>query len=113
MLHLFLLPFLPPGSWTPVLMYAGTVGTIIANNYITDFQFGGVQCGQGDGNVADCMLNTIQDNIITAESAIYPVPNGDGSGIYYDLHWYNPGALRSCCGGGGASEAAVYLGIYS
>ncbi|CAI5977443.1 unnamed protein product [Closterium sp. NIES-65] len=84
------------GSWTPVLMYAGTVGTIIANNFITDFQFGGVQCGQGDGNVADCMLNTIQDNIITAESAIYPVPNGDGSGIYYDLHWYNPGNLDTC-----------------
>ncbi|GJP84360.1 hypothetical protein CLOP_g14421 [Closterium sp. NIES-67] len=84
------------GSWTPVLMYAGTVGTIIANNLITDFQFGGVQCGQGDGNVADCMLNTIQDNIITAESAIYPIPNGDGSGIYYDLHWYNPGNLDTC-----------------
>ncbi|CAI5481171.1 unnamed protein product [Closterium sp. Yama58-4] len=77
-------------------MYAGTVGTIIANNFITDFQFGAVQCGQGDGNVADCMLNTIQDNLITAESTIYPVPNGDGSGIYYDLHWYNPGNLDTC-----------------
>eukprot|EP00475_Leptophrys_vorax_P039939 TRINITY_DN7321_c0_g2_i3.p1 TRINITY_DN7321_c0_g2~~TRINITY_DN7321_c0_g2_i3.p1 ORF type:complete len:661 (+),score=13.31 TRINITY_DN7321_c0_g2_i3:256-2238(+) len=84
------------GSWTSVMMYAGAVGIIVANNYITDFQFSGVQCGMGDGNVADCMLNTVQDNYITAVSSVYPTPNGDGSGIYYDLHWYNPGNLDSC-----------------
>ncbi|CAI5999753.1 unnamed protein product, partial [Closterium sp. NIES-64] len=41
-------------------------------------------------NVADCMLNTIQDNYIIPGPA-YPTNNGDGAGIYYDLHWYNPG----------------------
>ncbi|CAI7880127.1 unnamed protein product [Closterium sp. NIES-53] len=83
------------GGWTSIMMYAGTVGTIIANNYITDFQFCGVQCGMGDSNVADCMLNTIQDNYITPGPA-YPTNNGDGAGIYYDLHWYNPGNLDTC-----------------
>ncbi|CAI5975113.1 unnamed protein product, partial [Closterium sp. NIES-64] len=83
------------GAWTSIMMYAGTVGTIIANNYITDFQFCGVQCGMGDSNVADCMLNTIQDNYIIPGPA-YPTNNGDGAGIYYDLHWYNPGNLDTC-----------------
>ncbi|GJP55529.1 hypothetical protein CLOM_g14491 [Closterium sp. NIES-68] len=84
------------GSWTGVMLYGGTVGAIVANNFITDFQFSGLQCGMGESNVADCMLNTIQNNLITAESDVYPIPHGDGAGIYYDLHWYNPGNLDSC-----------------
>eukprot|EP00271_Cylindrocystis_brebissonii_P016645 TRINITY_DN406_c0_g2_i2.p1 TRINITY_DN406_c0_g2~~TRINITY_DN406_c0_g2_i2.p1 ORF type:complete len:347 (+),score=27.11 TRINITY_DN406_c0_g2_i2:263-1303(+) len=77
------------GCEVGVILMGGAAGVTVRNNYIHNFSFSAIQCGQNVGNVADCMLMTFAYNYIITEPGV--VANNDGAGIYFDTHWANPG----------------------
>lgn len=82
----------PEGYSVGVLLYRGSVGVNIIYNYFFNFTFAAIQCGHDAHNVGDCMLMNINYNYIANGGNAA----GDGTGIYFDTHWYNPGNKLQC-----------------
>lgn len=47
----------PEGYAVGVLLYRGTVGVNVLNNFFFNFTFAATQCGRDVHNVGDCMLS--------------------------------------------------------
>ncbi|CAI5511462.1 unnamed protein product [Closterium sp. Naga37s-1] len=50
------------GAYMPVLLHVGTVGAVVRNNYVHDFVFAGITCGNMVHSQGDCLLSTISNN---------------------------------------------------
>lgn len=84
------------GTSVGLLLYYGTVGVTVSNNEFTNYDFTAILCGNGIHFVADCMLNTMTNNVITFATSGPRKPAGDSGGIYFDCHWVNPENKLSC-----------------
>eukprot|EP00897_Mesotaenium_endlicherianum_P002654 jgi/Mesen1/2416/ME000157S01550 len=69
-----------------------SVGVTVQHNFLYNFTFAGIQCGQGQHNVMDCALNRFIQNYIDNDGNNIH----DATGIYFDTHWYNPGNYLRC-----------------
>ncbi|GJP45545.1 hypothetical protein CLOM_g4927 [Closterium sp. NIES-68] len=83
------------GVHTPIVLYRGAVGVTVRNNYIHDFLFAGIRCGADVSFQGDCMLTTISNNLVVA-TARNMSGDQDAAGIYYCVHWFNPGNVAEC-----------------
>eukprot|EP00475_Leptophrys_vorax_P003899 TRINITY_DN12276_c0_g1_i1.p1 TRINITY_DN12276_c0_g1~~TRINITY_DN12276_c0_g1_i1.p1 ORF type:complete len:415 (+),score=0.61 TRINITY_DN12276_c0_g1_i1:118-1245(+) len=83
------------GVDTPIVIYGGSVGVIVRNNYVHDFIFAGIRCGADVHFAGDCMFATISNNLVVAAGRNR---NGDldAAGIYFCTHWFNPGNVAEC-----------------
>eukprot|EP00897_Mesotaenium_endlicherianum_P002657 jgi/Mesen1/2419/ME000157S01556 len=81
------------GAWVGVMVYNHAAGVLVANNYISRFYQNGIQLGQGVHFVGDAMLNTVVNNYVITLPTDIKMP--DNAGIYFDLHWVNPGNYLS------------------
>ena len=70
-------------------MHIGAVGIKVFNNYIHDYGFAGIRCGDFISQQGDCMLTNIKRNLVINPQVNVSIP-GDTGGIYYNTHWLNP-----------------------
>ena len=86
-------PPFPPSSAEAdngIVVHAGAVGVDVLNNYIHDYGFAGIRCGDYISYQGDCMLTMIfRNHVYSAKSNV--TGDGDAAGIYYNTHIYNPG----------------------
>ncbi|CAI5959031.1 unnamed protein product [Closterium sp. NIES-65] len=54
------------GAYMPVLLHVGAVGVVVRNNYVHDFVFAGITCGNMVHSQGSCMPSTIANNLIVA-----------------------------------------------
>ncbi|CAI5521583.1 unnamed protein product [Closterium sp. Naga37s-1] len=54
------------GVYMPVLLHVGTVGAVVRNNYVHDYVFAAITCGNMVHSQGDCMLSTIANNLVVA-----------------------------------------------
>ncbi|CAI5497899.1 unnamed protein product [Closterium sp. Naga37s-1] len=54
------------GAYMPVLLHVGAVGVVVRNNYVHDFVFAGITCGNMVHSQGDCMLSSISNNLVVA-----------------------------------------------
>ncbi|CAI5463263.1 unnamed protein product [Closterium sp. Yama58-4] len=85
----------PLGAYMPVLLHVGAVGAVVRNNYVHDFVFAGITCGNMVHSQGDCMLSTISNNLVVAAGRNL-TGGWDATGIYFVTHWNNPGNLAEC-----------------
>ncbi|CAI5954738.1 unnamed protein product [Closterium sp. NIES-64] len=83
------------GAYMPVLLHVGAVGVVVRNNYVHDFVFAGITCGNMVHSQGDCMLSTISNNLVVAAGRNL-TGGWDATGIYFVTHWINPGNLAEC-----------------
>ncbi|CAI5521470.1 unnamed protein product [Closterium sp. Naga37s-1] len=83
------------GVHTGIVIYRGAVGVTVRNNYVHDYLFAGIRCGADVSLQGDCMLSTISNNLIVA-TARNMSGDQDAAGIYYCVHWFNPGNVAEC-----------------
>ena len=71
-------------------MDRGAVGVFVHNNYIHDYGFAGIRCGNLMSAQGDCMMTRIYHNYVYK---YWPEAGktDDSGGIYYNTHWINPG----------------------
>lgn len=77
------------GASTGVVLHWGAVGVNVVNNYIHDYGFAGIRCGDFVSAQGDCMMTTISNNYVLA-SQRNKTGDSDAAGIYYNTHWFNP-----------------------
>ncbi|CAI5530208.1 unnamed protein product [Closterium sp. Naga37s-1] len=53
-------------AYMPVLLHVGAVGVVVRNNYVHDFVFAGITCGNMVHSQGDCMLSSISRNLVVA-----------------------------------------------
>ncbi|CAI5481280.1 unnamed protein product, partial [Closterium sp. Yama58-4] len=83
------------GAYMPVLLHVGAVGAVVRNNYVHDFVFAAITCGNMVHSQGDCMLSTISNNLVVAAGRNL-TGGWDATGIYFVTHWINPGNLAEC-----------------
>ncbi|CAI5521590.1 unnamed protein product, partial [Closterium sp. Naga37s-1] len=83
------------GAYLPVMFQLGVVGAVFKNNYVHDYVWAAIVCGNMVHSQGDCMLTSISNNLVVAKGRNL-TGGGDATGIYYVTHWNNPGNLAEC-----------------
>ncbi|CAI5476683.1 unnamed protein product [Closterium sp. Yama58-4] len=83
------------GADTPLVVYNGAVGVRVVQNFVHDYGFAGIRCGADVRNQGDCMLGFIGYNYVYSRLRNM-TGAADSAGIYYCIHWFNPGNRAEC-----------------
>ena len=84
------------GTDNGIVLHEGAVGVDVYNNFIHDYGFAGIRCGDYISQQGDCMLAYIFRNLVYSRKSNVS-GDGDAAGIYFNTHWFNPGgwAMRT------------------
>ena len=80
----------PAGPNDGIVLHFGAVGVNVLNNYIHDYGFAGIRCGDYVSAQGDCMMTAVRGNYVYSPAANV-MGDHDAAGIYYNTHWFNPG----------------------
>ena len=69
----------------------------VYNNYVHDFGFAGIRCGDRISEVFGCALTDISQNLVVAKG-VNVTGNVDATGLYWNTHWYAPGEWEALSG---------------
>ena len=71
-------------------MHYGAIGVAVYNNYVHDFGFAGIRCGDRISEVFSCAMTDVSQNLVVA-TGVNATGNMDAAGLYWNTHWHAPG----------------------
>ena len=81
-------------SYDAIVLHEGAVGVDVYNNYVFNYGFAGIRCGDYISFQGDCMLTNVFRNLVYSKRSNV-TGDGDAAGIYYNTHFFNPGGAQA------------------
>ena len=73
-------------------MHGGAIGVAVYNNFVHDFGFAGIRCGDRISEVFGCAMTDVSQNLVVAKR-FNATGDADAAGLYWNTHWYAPGEI--------------------